>query len=384
MPSPSATPLRAGTSAVVTTVATVCPVFLVGGLSVQIGEDLHFSPAGLGLAVALYFTASSLASFHSGQLVERLGSRTVGMAATALSSLCLLAIAGLARNYPSLVVILTLAGPANSLGQLSSNALLARKVPIHRQGVMFGLKQAAVPLSTTLAGLLVPIVALTIGWRWGFVVAAALALTAWPLLPPPEPAPPRAAPRSRRPGRALVVITIAAALGATAANPLGSFITDFAVTRGMTEQAAGLTLTLGGLAGLVSRVGVGGLADRRRGGQLTMITVMLAAGALGLAGLAVAPALWLIPIGTVIGFALGWAWPGLLNFAITLRHADAPAAATGVTQTGVYLGGALGPLSFGGLVDLWGYPTAWATMAVLMLAGAVVMMVGRRMMPTDP
>jgi predicted MFS family arabinose efflux permease len=375
----SSTPLRAGTAAVITTVATVCPVFLVGGLSVQIEHELRFSTSGLGLAVAAYFTASALASFSSGLLVERVGSRFVGRIAIGLAAGSLAMIAIAAHSYWSLVLLMAIAGPANSLGQLSSNALLARKVPARRQGLMFGVKQAAIPLSTTLAGLAVPVIALTVGWRWGFVAAAVLAALAWFVLPGPEDAAPRPRPVARRPQAALVVVTIAAALGATAANPIGSFIADYAVHQGMSESAAGLNLTLGGFAGLTARVGVGWLADRRDGGRLTMVSIMLGVGAAGLA-LLNAPTVWAIPIGTVAGFALGWAWPGLLNFAVTLKFAEAPAAATGVTQIGVYLGGALGPLAFGAMVDGWSYATAWWIMAILMAAGAVTMVWGRRML----
>lgn len=374
------TPLRAGTSAVVTTVATVCPPFLVGGLSVQIGKELHFTASGLGLAVALYFTASALASFWSGRLVEYKGSRFVARLAILLSASCLALIAVAARDFATLTVFLVLAGPANSLGQLASNAILARKVPQRRRGLVFGLKQAAIPLSTTLAGLAVPAVALTVGWRWGFATAAVLALLALPLLPRAHDAP--AAPSRKDPLRAtptLVVITVAACLGATAANPVGSFIADYGVSQGMSESLSGLNLTLGGLAGVAARTGVGWMADRRDSGRLTMIAIMLALGSGGLALLA-APGVWTVPIGTVAGFALGWAWPGLLNFAITLRYSKAPAAATGITQIGVYIGGGVGPLAFGAMVDTWGYPVGWLTMSGLMLSGAVLMIVGRRML----
>src|SRR5690606_30858704 len=85
VPPAEPTPLRAATSAVITTVATVCPVFLVGGLSVQIGKELHFSPSRLGLAVASYFTASALASFWAGRLVEHKGSRFTARLAIVLA-----------------------------------------------------------------------------------------------------------------------------------------------------------------------------------------------------------------------------------------------------------------------------------------------------------
>ena len=55
-------PLRAATGALTTTIACTMPVFLVGGLAVQIGDELSFTPAGLGLAVSAYFGASALAS----------------------------------------------------------------------------------------------------------------------------------------------------------------------------------------------------------------------------------------------------------------------------------------------------------------------------------
>lgn len=374
------TPKRAATAAVATTVATVCPVFLVGGLSVQMKADIGFSPAGLGLVVALYFTTSALVSIWSGRFVERVGVRTSATAAIALVATALLGVA-VSVNFATLVAVMILAGPANSLGQLSANALLAKRVPPRRQGLLFGVKQAAVPASTTLAGVSVPLFALTVGWRWAFAAAAAVALLVLFLLPKSAGArPTRLSDQNRRrPSTALLVISAAAALGATAANPLGTFVADYAVHRGLSEALAGATVTVGGLAGVASRIGVGWLADRRDSGRLTMIAIMLGSGSVGLLVM-LAPPLWVIPVGTALGFALGWAWPGLLNFAITLRHADAPAAATGVTQTGVYLGGGIGPLSFGAIVDVWGYPAAWSTMAVLMLAGAVLMVVGRRML----
>ena len=58
------------------------------------------------------------------------------------------------------------------MGQLASNTSLSRQVPAGRQGLSFGVKQAAIPVSTLLAGAAVPVVALTVGWRWAFVLAA--------------------------------------------------------------------------------------------------------------------------------------------------------------------------------------------------------------------
>ena len=66
-------------------------------------------------------------------------------------------------------------------------------MPAHRQGLSFGVKQAAIPVSTLLAGAAVPTVALTVGWRWAFVAAAVAALTALALVPAQAPGAGRAA-----------------------------------------------------------------------------------------------------------------------------------------------------------------------------------------------
>src|SRR5918911_1776342 len=86
-------PLRAATGALTTTVAVSIPVFLVGGLAVQIGDELGFTPAGLGLAVSAYFGASALASVPAGALVERYGSVPISRFAIVLAAASLLGIA---------------------------------------------------------------------------------------------------------------------------------------------------------------------------------------------------------------------------------------------------------------------------------------------------
>ncbi|MEU8286894.1 MFS transporter [Micromonospora sp. NPDC048905] len=380
-------PVRASAGAVVTTVACVLPVFLLGGLAVQMGADLGFSPAGLGLAVAVYFGVSALTSVPSGRLVERYGPAPVARCGIVLAAGSMLAVAALARSYPTLVGLLALSAAANALGQLASNAALAQHVPARRQGLSFGVKQAAIPASTLLAGAAVPAFALTVGWRWAFVAAAVAALTTLPAVPRQLPGPARRADAARA-GRAtvaLVVIGAAATLAAAAANTLGTFLVDSAAARGLSPGIAGLTLTLGGTVCMVARVGAGWFADRRDTGHVALIAAMLVVGAAGLALLAATGSVPLVA-GVVLGFGLGWAWPGLMNFAVVRLHPQSPATATSITQTGVYAGGCLGPLSLGPLAAHLGYSAMWTTASVAMLLAAALMLVGGRLLarPTPP
>jgi MFS family permease len=374
------TPLRAATAALTTTIACSLPVFLVGGLAVQIADELHFSPAGLGLAVSVYFGVSALASVPAGGLVERYGSGRVARTAIALAAASLLTLGAAARSLTGLVVILALGAAANAAGQLASNTTLARHVPARRQGLSFGVKQAAIPISTLLAGAAVPVVALTLGWRWAFVLGAMAAATAGLLVPAEgvRARRPREA-RGERATAALVVLGIAAALAAGAANALGTFLVDAAVGRGLAPGAAGLSLTFGSAVCVAARVVGGWQADRRPGRQVGVIATLLALGAGGLALLAV-PGTPALVGGVVLGFGLGWSWPGLMNFAVVRLHPQAPAAATSITQTGVYAGGCVGPLALGAVATAAGYPTMWTIAGAAMLSAAALMVLGSAML----
>lgn|SRR5215207_933528 len=372
--------VRAMAGASAATVAAVLPVFLLGGQSVLVERDLGFDAAGLGIAVSAYFTVSAVASVPTGRLVERFGPTRTTRAGILLASACLLGIAGLAGSYSTLIAFLLVGGVANGLAQLGSNLSLARHVPKARQGLAFGVKQAAVPAATLLAGVAVPVLGLTVGWRWSFALAGALVLLALLLTPRNGHGGGRAAGRDRdRATAALVVVAVAAALAAGTANALGAFLVGAAVDRGISPGLAGLTLSLGSAVGVAVRLLGGWLADRREGGHIAVVSAMLASGAVGLALLA-APSSWALVAGTVLAFGLGWSWPGVLTFAVVRLNPTAPAAATGITQAGVYAGGGLGPLAFGSLVQATSYPTAWLSAAATMVLAGGLMLVGRAML----
>src|SRR5690606_32204086 len=130
------------------------------------------------------------------------------------------------------LLLLSAGAAANSVGQLAANSTLAG-MPASRQGLAFGIKQAAIPGATLLSGLSVPTIALTAGWRWAFVLAAAVAVGSLALVPPDRH---RATAHQRRTWHratsALVIVGVAAALAAGAASSMGTFLVDAAVTRG--------------------------------------------------------------------------------------------------------------------------------------------------------
>jgi predicted MFS family arabinose efflux permease len=85
----------------------------------------------------------------------------------------------------------------------------------------------------------------------------------------------------------------------------------------------------------------------------------------------------------VLAFGAGWGWPGLFNFAIVKTNPGAPAAATGITQTGASGGAALGPLIFGLVLQGYGYTAAWIFCGSFALLSAMAILFGRYLLLGD-
>jgi MFS family permease len=372
--------------AVAVATATVLPAFLTGGLAVQVRGELGFGEAALGLAVAVFFVTSSLLSAPMGQVVERIGAHRAMRLAAAGSAASLLGVALLASSWAWLVACLLVGGLANAVSHPAANLSLAREVPAGRQGLSFGIKQSAIPTATLLAGLAVPGIALTFGWRWAFAGGAALALAVALLVPAGGPGSDARGLKEARAGDVrvapMVLLALGIGLGSTAATPLGAFIVGSSVAAGLGEGSAGLLLAFGSAFGIVVRVTLGHLADGMEGGRLRLVAAMLGVGVVGFALLATGAG-GLLLLGTALAFGAGWGWPGLFNFAVVRANPGAPAAATGITQTGASGGAALGPLLFGVVVEASSYGVAWLFSGAIALTALVAILAGRGMILRD-
>jgi len=364
--------------------AGVLPVFLLGGLAVQMQADLGFGASGLGAGVGAYFLASALGSAAAGRLVHRIGAVPAMRLGVLVAISSLLGIAGLARSTGVLMALLVVGGLANAVCQPGINDLLAREVPVDRQGIAFAIKQSAIPFGTLLGGLAVPLVALTVGWRWAYVAGAGLALVALALTWRGRGGGPASGRRQpdrsivvSLPVRALAVLACAAGLAAAGGNSIGSFLVASSVHVGLSEPAAGFLLAGVSVLMLVVRIGMGLLADRRGRGYFEMVAVMMAVGTAGYLLLATG-GMAVLALGAAVAAGGGWGWPGLFNLAVVDLDRRAAAVATGITQTGVYLGAVAGPLLFGAIAERVSFGAAWVSSGVLGLLGSVTVLLGRR------
>jgi MFS family permease len=377
---PSSTRVLAATAAVTT--VCVFPAFLTGAMAVQVRADLGFSESGTGLGVGAFFAAAAVSSVLLGRAAERFGPARGLRLAALCSAVGQLAVAALATSLGSLLLLLAITGTANALAQPAANLLIARYVPANRQGIAFAVKQSAIPTSTLLAGVAVPALALTVGWRWAFVGAAAAAVGA-ALWVPQVDGPRRIRGKERAdlapdvPFATMVLLAVGISLGAASAGTLGAFLVSSGVEAGLGESAAGLLLTFGSAVGVAVRLLAGVRADRRDGGHLRVVSLMLAGGAVAYALLATGEA-WIFVLATPLAFGAGWAWPGLFNLAIVRANPSSPAAATGITQTGTYVGAVCGPLLFGLVAERASHRAAWLLAAVIAVAASAAMAAGRR------
>jgi len=374
------------TASTMTTLGAL-PVFLLTAQVVYVGEDLHFDAARLGLAASLFFGAAAASSLPAGVLAERLGNRLSTAVAGWLGVVSCLGIALFAQSYVELLVFVVVAGFVNAAMQNISNLSLARSIPAGRQGLAFGLKQSAIPVSILLGGLAVPTLGTLLGWRATFVaaaVASGLMAMAGLFMPKVSRRPHRrtTVARDRPPAKALLATTVAMALASAAVNALGAFLPAWAYENGMQPGETGYLLAAASATSVVGRIVSGVAADRRRGYNLPVVSAQMAVGAVGLVLISTGDTALLV-IGTCLGFAIGWSWPGLLMFAVVRISRDSPATATGALQTGGFLGGALGPVLFGVIVSTSGYELAWPAAIGSLSIAAVLLLVARRMFVAD-
>jgi MFS family permease len=362
------------------------PVFLLSSQSVLVRRDLDFDEARFGIAVSCFFGAAAVTALLGGGFADRLGRRRSTLLAGSLASLGGVGLAWGARSYSMLVLALVVLGMANAALQVTSNLSLAKSIPKHRQGLAFGVKQSAIPLAIFLGGIAVPTVAVVVGWRWTFGIAAALAaLVVLGGLSLPDERSTRAVTRKpveKAPALALALSATAMAVASMALNSFGAFVAAWGFHIGMTPSQTGYLMAAGSGLSVAARVFTGHRADRRGGRNLPVVATQMLIGAVALAAISVqsVPVLW---VASILAFAVGWAWPGLMLFAVVRVGREAPGAASGAVQGGAFIGGASGPALFGLLVSHTDYPFAWRVAALFMFTAAALVWLARRMFLRD-
>lgn len=395
-------------SAMSVQIAAGLPVFLVGALASHLRDDLSLSAGSIGVAVSAFYGTSALAAYPLGRVADSLGWRRSLWGSSAGIAASLAGISLLLRTQAGLVGLLVLAGATHSLASSTANVALANGTPAGHHGKLFGIKQAATPVATLLAGLSVPLVVEQVGWRPAFLMAVLVpAFAAFAARSPDSPgsvvgagpvdgddvgsAAENTAGRVHSSqsddapdgGRGidlrLFVLMLSGAFGSWGTSSLSAFFVVSAVDHGVSASRAGAVMAVASALSIVIRVVGGWIADRRSGTGFGQAAVLLLVGMVGY-GLLAAGRPSMILMAAMFAYGAGWGWPGLYHFGGVRYRPETPGAVTGIIRTGSASGATLGPVVFGLVLTWGGYSWAWGTVATGAGLSAIMMYLASRPM----
>lgn len=314
----------------------------------------------LALALTLYNIVSGVVQTPMGYAVDRFGSRPVlifGLLTAALA----LGLLAVAPSYPALLATAVLMGVANSVYHPADYELLSQGIGEARIGRAFSIHT----FSGYLGGALAPAmmlglaslggVPLALGAAGGLAVVAAAALA---LAGAPAAARRVAQPKAEAAGASVltpqvVMLTVFFTLLALSLGGINNF-SVVALVDGRGVEFAAATMALSGFL-LMSALGVlagGVIADRTsRHGAVAALGFGLCGGLIAVVGMVALPAVALVGVMALAGFLSGVIMP---SRDMLVRAAAPPGAVGrvfGIVTTGFNIGGAVGPVIYGALMD---------------------------------
>jgi predicted MFS family arabinose efflux permease len=362
--------------------ALIASEFLPVSLLTPIAADLHVTEGQAGQAIAISGAFAVVTSLLISTLARSFDRRRVLLALTALMIASGLLVA-LAPNAMVFMAGRALIGVVVGGFWSMSAATVMRLVPEDQVPRALNLLNGGNALATTIAAPLGSFLGQYIGWRGAFFLVVPLgALTfAWQYLSLPR-LPPISASRPGSVFRVLRHPKIAIGMAAVAALFAGRFAL-FTYVRPFLETVTkvdpstlSLFLLLIGAAGLVGSVLIGSMLKTRLQATLLGPPLAMAALAIGLIGLGASPVVTavLLTLWGLISTPSSAAWWTWLSKALPQDAEVGGGLMVAVIQLAITLGATLGGL----LVDASGYSAAFAAGAAILLASAVLTVVGSR------
>ncbi len=357
-----------------------------------VGPALGVPAAHVGYYIAVVYFGSMIGSVTGGGWVARFGAIRVSQLGL---TLCL---AGLALGASAFVPLVLLGGLLVGLGYgpttPASSHLLVRASPPRLLAIVFSLKQSGVPAGGAIAGAVVPVLVLGIGWQ-GAAIAIGLACLALAFAIEPTRArfdreldpharvslastfAPLGLVRNPRLAEMAVASFIYGGVQITLVTYLVTFLTEVFA---MSLVLAGLVMAVSQLASVVGRIAWGVVADRLLTRRTMLGLLGLGMGISAVVTLAASPAwpLWLLFAFAAAFGATAVGWNGIFLAEVArLAPKDKISEATGACLFFTFLGVVCSPPLFNLALSLaGGYAGAYAVFGVpSLLVGARLLVV---------
>jgi nitrate/nitrite transporter NarK len=284
--------MRATTAVVSTTIVQVTTAFAaltIPSLIAVAQSQLGFRAINSGTFISILYAAAATMTVLAGLAVERIGPmRTCQLAVVSCA-------VGLAFALQGSMVGLVAGALALGVGYgpitpASSQLLSAAAGRKHRR-LIFSFKQTGVPVGTALAGMIVPVMTVELGWKTSLAAVSALCLVVAAAVQPLASAP-QGATKERASGRPVWWRSISVALAhpylrllSLSAFVLGGaqmcsstfLVSYFYGTVGYTPLRAGAMLTVANVSGAVFRLVWGAVGDRGVSPRLLLAALSLVA-----------------------------------------------------------------------------------------------------------
>ncbi|MEQ8659613.1 MAG: MFS transporter [Gammaproteobacteria bacterium] len=353
-----------------TQLVTVLLFLTVPVMATAIAPAFGVPAQDIAVCVSISFVSAMFFSAASGSLIARCGGIRANQLGMAFSACALLL--ALSGSLPALYLAAALVGLGYGPNTPSGSHVLARVTPPRSRALVFSLKQSGAPLGGFVAGLLIPALVHSIGWRGAIVCSVAVVLLAVVAIQPLRDAldddrdartplrfaaPWQAVRAVLADARLRRLLLVAFALTATQATLMTFLVIYLVEVLGFALTLAGALFSASQIAGALLRVVMGGLSDRFLGARATL--VLLGSGAaVGLAALALlGPGASLAAVAAIaIGAgAASFGWNGVFLAEIA-NHPGAAGvgAATGGSLFFLYGGLVAGPAVVAALVGASG------------------------------
>jgi len=384
---------RVVASTVAVQVAIVMSSLTVPVLASAIAPAVGVPAYWVGYYSGLIYGFAALSSFATPRLFRRWGGIRMhqGMLVMVAAALFALLPAWPAAFAASAIVLGMAYGPMNP----ASTVLLARYTPSHLRSRVFSFKQTAVPIAGTLAGLVAPLAAATLGWRGAIAALGVLCLALSALIQPWRAQIDHGGPSHDRglstkfwlPVRLIVEnpgirsVTVAGfAFGSLQFSFVSVFPTVLAHV-GWSTAAAGRAMSVALVVGVVLRVPWGTLADKI--GSRPILASMGAMMSLAAFAACFLGAGWSALDVTLLAAVFGvsaFCWSGI-GIAEAVRHVPpelVPEASAGIIGV-TFFGALAGPTLFSTIAAIAGTAVpAFAILGALAALGTVLLLFGSR------